>query len=84
MCISQNFKAFKDLFVAVVSLLNPNGTEEMYGQAADDLIAFETSLAQVKSSMISVVLTIMRIVIALNRSLSVMLNYEILIKPTTK
>jgi hypothetical protein len=46
----QNFKAFKELFVSVVSLLNPNGSEEVYGQAADDLIALETSLAQVRDS----------------------------------
>lgn len=45
---TQNFKAFKELFVSVVSLLNPNGSEEMYGQAADNLIALETSLAQVR------------------------------------
>lgn len=47
---TQNFKAFKELFVSVVSLLNPNGSEEVYGQAADDLIALETSLAQVRDS----------------------------------
>jgi hypothetical protein len=53
---TQNFKAFKELFVSVVSLLNPNGSEELYGQAADDLIALETSLAQVRNSIYSWVL----------------------------
>ena len=47
---TQNFKAFKEFFVSVVSLLNPDGSEEMYGQAADDLIALETSLAHVRDA----------------------------------
>ena len=56
-----------------MSLLNPDGNEEMYGQAADDLIALETSLAKVDSSICGVAECLLT---ALNRSLSATLNYE--------
>lgn len=61
------------MFVAVVSLLNPDGNEEMYGQAADELITLETSLAKVDSSICGVAECLLT---ALNRSLSATLNYE--------
>ena len=46
----QNFKAFKELFVGVMMLLNPNGSEQVYGQVAEELIDLETSLAKVYNS----------------------------------
>lgn len=46
-CSTQNIKAFKQLFVTVMSLLNPNGSTTLYSSTADDVIDLETSLAKV-------------------------------------
>ena len=35
-----------------MSLLNPDGSEETFGPAADDLISLETSLAEVEDSIV--------------------------------
>ena len=37
----------KTLFVTVLSLLNPDGDSSMYEEAAQDLVDFETKLAEV-------------------------------------
>ena len=43
----QALRALRTFFITVVSLLDPQGNTSLHEQAADELIAFETKLAEV-------------------------------------
>ena len=46
-CLLQDLRALETFIVSVLTALNPDISQDTYQEAAEDIAAFETSLAEV-------------------------------------